>query len=1183
MTSASKDRAVSRAWERFRLGLGVTAVALVAAGLPLAGVPAAPGPTGGQTDAAAPPRLGAESYAVTLITGDRVTLESHGGSGYAVEVEVAPRPDGSKPIVEVSSTRAPGGEEELYALPADALALIASGRIDRELFNVEYLAASGYHDRARDEIPVIVEYARQPDNLRRATADLLPTATVTTTLESIDGAGLTLDKDEATEFWAGLAGGSGVAATGAPRLPSGIQRIWLDRAVEVDLDRSAPQIGAPEAWGAGLDGTGVDVAVLDTGIDLGHPDVAGKIAASRSFIPGQTVTDGHGHGTHVASIVAGLGTASQGRFKGVAPGAQLTVGKVLANNGTGPTSGVIDGMEWAASEQDADVVNLSLGSVPTDGTDPASQAVNVLTEDTGALFVIASGNTGPASFSVSSPGAASSALTVGAVDKADQLAGFSSRGPRLGDHAIKPEITGPGVNIIAARAAGTRRGIPFDDFYTSLSGTSMATPHVAGAAAILAQQHPEWGAEQIKAALVSTASDGGNSVYEQGSGRVDVARAFAQDVQVAPATADFELLPSPPDGPTRTRVLTYRNPTGEDVALDLTATLRKVNGDPVPGGVLSVDPARVEVPAGGSVSATVSLDAAGLDSGLYTGSVLAAGAGDLRLRTPVGFAVGAQAHDLRITIEPREDVDAFEFSGVSIYGVEGAWAGQSIACGASSCPQPLEFHLANGTYLVRALVSWNDSEGERQLASLVDPEFTVTGDDELVLDANAAERITVDTEQPSETRGVSPFSTFRSSSDGAFRLINLVIAGGIPNWWVTPTERVTKGDFAIATHWLLGPPGPDEGSPEYLYQLKLVEVGRVPDSQDYGFRDRDLVRVDNHYHADEPGTTLNERWFTWAPWEFAVGGVSHPVLTQTTVREYAAPTSPDFVHERNLLVPGSFQPLDETMDVYRKAGKHVEQWNERPNAPGAVVHPDEIAQRGLSAPLWWWVCTACRQGDNFYPFMHQTAAGERHTLGQFGRPFGFGDMHLYRNGEEVPQSDPYIGAFTTYALPPEPAQYRLTLEHENTTTAWEFESSKPAIEATPPGHDCVETVFGNSTTQCRAEPLLFLRYDAGVGIDNRVPAPGDHRIFVKVYRQDRTSALPIRGLRLWFSTDDGAEWRGLKVKPLGQGRYRAQLRYPRIDQTSGRISLRAEAWDADANRVDQTIIGAWGLRARGKP
>lgn len=136
-------------------------------------------------------------------------------------------------------------------------------------------------------------------------------------LDSIHGAALKADKDTARSFWNDIA-----RPSQARSLDNGIARLWLDGRMEAALKDSVPQINAPQAWAEGYDGKGTKVAVLDTGIDPTHPDVKDRILESKSFVPGQDVLDRNGHGTHVASTIAGSGAASNGVNKGVAPGAE---------------------------------------------------------------------------------------------------------------------------------------------------------------------------------------------------------------------------------------------------------------------------------------------------------------------------------------------------------------------------------------------------------------------------------------------------------------------------------------------------------------------------------------------------------------------------------------------------------------------------------------------------------------------------------------------------------------------------------------------------------------------------------------------------------------------------------------------------------------------------------------------
>ncbi|WP_048150637.1 S8 family serine peptidase [Thermococcus sp. AM4] len=295
---------------------------------------------------------------------------------------------------------------------------------------------------------------------------------------------------------------------------SGIQFIQDDYKVKVaveteGLDESAAQVMATNMWNLGYDGSGITIAIIDTGIDASHPDLQGKVIGWKDLVNGKTTPyDDQGHGTHVASIAAGTGAASNGKYKGMAPGAKLVGIKVLGADGSGSISTIIEGVDWAVQNKDKygiRVINLSLGSSQSsDGTDSLSQAVNNAW-DAGIVVCVAAGNSGPDKYTIGSPAAASKVITVGAVDKYDTITDFSSRGPTA-DGRLKPEVVAPGNWIIAARASGTQlTDVTIGDYYVAAPGTSMATPHVAGISALILQAHPNWTPDQVKKALIETA------------------------------------------------------------------------------------------------------------------------------------------------------------------------------------------------------------------------------------------------------------------------------------------------------------------------------------------------------------------------------------------------------------------------------------------------------------------------------------------------------------------------------------------------------------------------------------------------------------------------------------------------------------------------------------------------------
>jgi serine protease AprX len=337
-----------------------------------------------------------------------------------------------------------------------------------------------------------------------------------------------------------------------------VDLIWADLPVHTWLDEAVPLIRAPRVWESGFTGRGVRIGVIDTGIDPSHPDLVGRVVAYKDFVAPDTpdaagMQDPNGHGTHVAGIAAGSGAASGGRYRGVAPDADLVIARVLDASGNGRTSTVMAGIEWAIM-QGAQVVNISLGGppYPADGTDAFGQLCNAAVAQ-GVIVCAAAGNLGPSGHTIGSPAAATDVITVGATVSnpalpTDEVAAFSSRGP-TGDGRAKPDVVFPGVGIVGPRAAGTSLGTMVDDHYTALSGTSQATPIASGTAALLLQANPRIGPTEIKSRL----RRGAHLIPDvdalaQGAGRGDAYNTFIA-AEGAPLDTTSPTPPPPPSGP----------------------------------------------------------------------------------------------------------------------------------------------------------------------------------------------------------------------------------------------------------------------------------------------------------------------------------------------------------------------------------------------------------------------------------------------------------------------------------------------------------------------------------------------------------------------------------------------------------------------------------------------------------
>lgn len=275
---------------------------------------------------------GEGSSVVTLVTGDRILVTSDGKD--RAGATALPGADGTVPLIQ---TRQSG--KDLYVYPEGAVHAIAAGKADEELFNVTGLVRQGYDDAHAEQLPLIAVYDKSVDVARKVPAAPRG-AERGLVLEPVDGVALKADKKKAADFWADITSPKSRAA-------SDLTKLWLDAKVEATLDRSTKQVHAPEAWAAGYDGKGTKVAVLDTGADAEHPDLKGRIGATKNFTDSPGNEDRQGHGTHTTSTVGGTGAASGGKKKGVAPGAGLLHGKVLNDSGSGATSWIIAGMQWA--------------------------------------------------------------------------------------------------------------------------------------------------------------------------------------------------------------------------------------------------------------------------------------------------------------------------------------------------------------------------------------------------------------------------------------------------------------------------------------------------------------------------------------------------------------------------------------------------------------------------------------------------------------------------------------------------------------------------------------------------------------------------------------------------------------------------------------------------------------------
>ncbi|AZM47682.1 hypothetical protein DMB38_19515 [Streptomyces sp. WAC 06738] len=1101
------------------LTAGLTA-APAASASPAAGSAGAAGSSGGNGQAQYAKQGGTW---VTLITGDRVRVDA---DGKAVVIDRGPGRAG----IPVRTFERDG---HTYVVPRDATALVADGALDRRLFDVTLQARPEYVRQQRAGLKLIVDYrGESPAAQNRLHA--ADGTDVEHRFPRLNAEAVTTAKGEAAGAWKALTRaqrGGGAAEPLAAE--SGVRRVWLDGVRRASLDVSVPQIGAPAAWDAGYKGDGVKIAVLDTGVDETHPDLEGQVVASENFTPAADAEDRYGHGTHVASIAAGTGAKSGGKFTGVAPQAKLLAGKVLDDDGYGDDSGILAGFEWAVA-QDADIVNLSLGGGDTPEVDPLEEAVNRISADEGVLFAVAAGNEGSGSHTISSPGSADAALTVGAVGANGGLAGFSSRGPRIGDSAVKPDVTAPGVAITAAAAPGSvidQEVGQNPEGYLTIDGTSMATPHVAGAAALLAEQHPDWTGQQLKAALSASAKPAAKrGAFGQGAGLIAADQAVGQSVVSEPTSLSFgrQEWPHQDDQPV-TKTITYRNLGTEDVTLSLTASTVQPGGAAAPSGMFSMGTDVITVPAGGTAELPVTVDTrrGGDVNGAYSVYVTATGDGQ-RVVTPGGVEREGEAYDVTLKFLGRDGQPTTDGTALLTGMEESNWEIWEERAGESTAT----VRVPKGRYLLNGDVAKFDGDTLTEYDWINQPRLDVTGDTTVTLDARTAKPVDLTVPDGAAVRTNLDVSVDVSAD-----------AGG------TGLSTSVEGDVDARTAHL----GPALAAGELYQQVQanFASGARTEYQTVYSDANRTtawtgITRATPQSELAKLDLTLGSSAEGRQGWVWAVPYIGGSTGATATARELP--------YEGTLYVRGGDR-INWELEYWQLG----EEWEDiaysteaRTYAGGSTYK--ESFNAAVVGPILTKDTGVYRDGNTIDALIPVYLDNPAH----YGySQYENADTTLYRNGTKVGSvADIPIGV--GFTVPAGSADYKLTTS-----------STRPATVARTSTKVTATWTFSSAGTDSPKKlPFSVVRYSPTLSAASSSNAGATKSVPVKVLGSAAGSNL--KSLTVWASTDGGATWKEL---PVRDGKVSV------VNPAAGKtVSFKAKAVDKQGNSVQQRIFDAYRAR-----
>jgi len=1062
-------------------------------------------------------------YKVTLVTGDivLVTISSDGRRNFAVE-----------PVDPKEKFLSFKKGNDTYIVPSSA----RLDKLDLNMFNIDYLLREKYHKLTYFLVLVSSDSTSAVQSLA---ADPAIRGSVTRLFKIIPAFAARVKTSDVRGLYRAL--------VGKPQA----KRIWLDGIIHPSLNESVPLIGAPSVWAAGYDGTGIKIAILDTGIDSTHPDVSGKIVAAVDMTDDGTTDDLHGHGTHVAVIAAGTGAASGGKFKGVAPGASLMNVKVLNQWGSGYYSWIISGIEYATLNG-ANIISMSLGGPPTDGNDPLSLAVDTAVAY-GVVASVAAGNERDY-FTVRTPGAARKAITVGASTKSDILASFSSLGPTL-DFRVKPDVLAPGASIISGHAANAK--YPYLDgpqnyppYYTMLSGTSMATPHVSGLVALIKQKNPGWTPAFIKDALINTAVQlDAYSIYQQGGGRVNAFDAVQTTMLMDPGSYSLGALPS--SLPSAYSEFAVYNLGGSTLTVSLLAILVDAQTGISYSSAVALNVTSLSVPSGSSRGVRLTVNLVSLPVSVYSGLVYAVQAGVMTIHSLFGFAKLNQLQVSKVDLDGAKAVGDWVYIFKKNTSSRFEWSLSNVI-GYTDKTGQFTTYVGSGDHTVMSF-GWQTVSKNGPITVTIADTVTITSFTSITLDERTTNIVTFDMNKPGllmasmrmtlyygvgtwwQWLGFGFSYTYPSPSASVFRLSNAAMNATFGYSYFPSSAydfgnpyNVNSGEWYDLLYASSGVAGPISWQADYSTIVQKSCTYSVNRSPRIGAWRWSYVYTTMF---DVNGVTPSWYW-SWAlSWQMN--------LPQSRM-EYVSPnTYYDQYLEKRSDLPGKATPSIYYHGPWRSwspGTKTSEHWN-----------------RALSTKLYGYADSSTGYVE-FYG--HAFMDSYRHSFDEWDR-YPAGTMTILK-GAQVLFSGSIDDSFDYWSYSGAGA-YTIKIDATNNQ-----ELSKHTTASF--------TMNVPSITGYVYAPLICFR-PQGLDLNNTMSA-GNAEIYVSV---SDPNIIPVTSVTLQYSTDDGLSWKSATLAATAYTNYY----YANLGFLQGvYVSLKAMASDpVTGNTASQMTIRAFYVSA----